>query len=120
MVERGFEIQDMLAVKRTQFIFPKRKTAEDQFSKDECLETMRIANLCIHVERAIKRVKGWHIFDQVLPLSIAGVVNEVWTVCCLLTKLVKACSYFSVSFCCHKYCRTSGRRQEKTQKNDPN
>ena len=85
MADRGFEIQDMLAVKRAQFIPPRRQSAEDQFSKDECFETMRIANLRIHVERAIKRVKGWHIFNQVLPLSMAGVVNQVWTVCCLLT-----------------------------------
>ena len=36
----------------------KRQAGEDQFSKDECFETNRIANLCIHVEHAIKRVKG--------------------------------------------------------------
>ena len=90
MADRGFEIQDMLAVKLAQlFIPPRRQSAEDQFSKDECFETMRIANLRIHVERAIKRVKGWHIFDQVLPLSMAGVVNQVWTVCCLLTNWQK-------------------------------
>ena len=90
MADRGFEIQDMLAVKQAQlFIPPKRQSVEQQFSKDECFETMRIANLRIHVERAIKRVKGWHIFDQVLPLSMAGVVNQVWTVCCLLTNWQK-------------------------------
>ena len=90
MADRGFEIQDMLAVKQAQlFIPPRRQSVEDQFSKDECFETMRIANLRIHVERAIKRVKGWHIFDQVLPLSMAGVINQVWTVCCLLTNWQK-------------------------------
>ena len=85
MADRGFEILDILALKQAQlFIPPKRQAVEDQFSKDECFETMRIANLRIHVERAIKRDKGWHIFDQVLLLSMAGVVNQVWTVCCLL------------------------------------
>ena len=70
MADRGFEIQDMLAVKQAQlFIPPKRQSVEDQFSEDECFETIRIANLRIHVERAIKRVKGWHIFDQVPPLA---------------------------------------------------
>ena len=88
MADRGFEIQDMLAVKQAQlFIPPKRQSVEDQFSKDECFETIRIANLHMHVERAIKRVKGFHIFDQVLPLSMAGVVNQVWTVCCLFLLL---------------------------------
>ena len=34
---------------------------------------MRIANVRIHVERAIRRIKGWHIFDGVIPLSLCGV-----------------------------------------------
>ena len=86
MADRGFDIQDLLATKQAQlFIPPQRQSAADQFSKEDCFETMRIANVRIHVERAIRRVKGWHIFDRVLPLSMAGVVNQVWTVCCLLT-----------------------------------
>ena len=37
MADRGFEIQDMLAVKQAQlFIPPKRQSVEDQFSKDDC------------------------------------------------------------------------------------
>ena len=80
----------MLAIKQAQlFIPPKRQSVKDQFSKDECFETMRIANLRIHVERAINRLQGWHIFDQVLPLTMAGVVNQVWTVCHLLTNWQK-------------------------------
>ena len=90
MADHGFEIQDMLAVKQAQlFIPPEKQSVEDQFPKDGCFETMSIANLRIHVEHAIKRVKGWHIFDQVLPLSMAAVVNQVWTVCCLLTNWQK-------------------------------
>ena len=62
MADRGFEIQDMLAVKQAQlFIPPKRQSVEDQFSKDECFETIRMADLCIHVERAIKRVTKAHL-----------------------------------------------------------
>ena len=86
MADRGFDIQDLMAAKQAKlFIPPKRQSTADQFSKEDCFETMRTANVRIHVERAIRRVKGWHIFDQVLPLSMAGVVNQVWTVCCLLT-----------------------------------
>lgn len=62
MADRGFEIQDMLAVKQAKlFVSSERQSAEDNFSKDECFETMRIANLRIHVERAIKRVKAWYM-----------------------------------------------------------
>ena len=46
------------------------------FTKEECFETMSIANVRIHEERTIKRVKAWHIFDQVVPLSIHGCINR--------------------------------------------
>ena len=31
---------------------------------------MRITNVRIQVERAIRRIKGWHIFGGVIPLSL--------------------------------------------------
>ena len=69
MEDRGFEIKDLLATKQVRlFIPPKRQSTMDQFSKEDCIETMRIANVRIHVEHAIRRVKGWHIFDQVMLL----------------------------------------------------
>ena len=81
MADRGFHIQDLMVAKQAKLFIPPKR----QSTKEDCFQTMRIANVRIHVERAIKRVKGWHIFDQVLPLSMAGVVNQVWTVCCLRT-----------------------------------
>ena len=88
MADCGFDIQDLMAAIKTSyklFIPPKRQSTANQVSKEDCFETVRIAIVIIHVERTIRHVKGWHIFDQVLPLSMAGVVNQVWTVCCLLT-----------------------------------
>ena len=91
MADRGFDIQDLLATKQVRlFIPPKRQSTMDQFSKEDCFETMRIVNVMIHVECAIRWVKGWHIFDQVMPLSINGVINQIWTVCCLLVNWQKA------------------------------
>ena len=51
MADRGFDIQDLMAAKPAKiFIPPKRQS--------DCFETMRIVNVRIHVERAIRRVKG--------------------------------------------------------------
>lgn len=59
MAGRGFGIQDLLATKHAQlFIPPSRQSPADQFSKEECFETVRIAYVRIHVERAIWCVKG--------------------------------------------------------------
>ena len=39
----------------------------------------------IHVERAIRRIKEYHIFDSDVPLSTLGSINQLYTVVCLLT-----------------------------------
>ena len=48
-------------------------------------ETQNIAHVRIHVERAIHRIKEYHLFDKVMPLNMAGTINQLWTVACLLT-----------------------------------
>ena len=78
-------VRDLIALKGTTLYNPlKRQSVKDQFTKEECYQTMVIANLKIHVERVICRIKGWNIFDQVIPLSMHGSIDKLWTVCCLL------------------------------------
>ena len=48
-------------------------------------EAKTIAKLRIHVEREIRRIKEYHIFDSPVPLSMVGTVNQIYTVVCLLT-----------------------------------
>lgn len=49
-----------------------------QLSKEDVFETQSIAHVRIHVERAISRVKSWHMFDQVITLSLYGSINQIW------------------------------------------
>ena len=85
LAEKGFEIHELTALRGgSLYIPPKRFSASDQFTENQCFETMSRANVRIHVERAIKRIKTWHIFNQVLPLSTYGSINQIWTVCALL------------------------------------
>jgi hypothetical protein len=39
--------------------------------------TQQIANKRIHVERAISKIKKFHIFDSPIPLTLAGTVNQL-------------------------------------------
>ena len=39
----------------------------------------------IHVERAIRRVKEYHIFDSPISMFLSGSDNQMWTVYHLLT-----------------------------------
>ena len=87
MTDEGFQIQDLLDTKKTKLVIPPflSKTKSLQFTSEEMTRTQQIARLRIHVERAMRRVKEYQIFDKVLPLSMAGSINQLWCICCLLT-----------------------------------
>ena len=41
MADRGFDIQDLMAAKQAKlFIPPKRQSTADQFSEEDCFETI--------------------------------------------------------------------------------
>ena len=83
MADRGFGVED-LAPLGIKLNMPARKSGL-QLTEAGVLRTQRIARVRIHVERAINRAKNFTIFDKVIPLSLAGSINQMWTVCCLLT-----------------------------------
>ena len=78
IADKGFTIQDLLPVGVSlnihHFWAVLPMSAED-------VKTQNIASLRIHVERAINKIKNFHIWDGVLPLSLFGIVNQMWTVC---------------------------------------
>jgi hypothetical protein len=85
MADKGFDVQDILAERGAILsVPPKRKPGQVQLSKEEIFETQQIACVRIHVERAIRRVKGWHIFDHEIPLSLYSSINQMWSICCML------------------------------------
>jgi hypothetical protein len=62
----------------------------DQLTESDVRQTQNIAAERIHVERAINKIKNFHIFDQAIPMSLFGSINQIWTVCALLTLLYHA------------------------------
>ena len=42
----------------------------------------------IHEERAIGKVRNFLIFSTRIPISSLGTINQLWTVCCLLSNLM--------------------------------
>ena len=63
MADRGFNIQEILACKRIKVNVPPFMNESGQFDESELLETRRIASLRIYVERAMERIKNYHILD---------------------------------------------------------
>jgi hypothetical protein len=85
MVDKGFLIQDLLEPLGCSLIIPPFLSANAQFNTQEVQTMNEIARLRVHVERAIQRVKEYHLFDKVIPLNLMGSINQIWTVCCILT-----------------------------------
>ena len=86
MVDKGFLIEGMLESVGAKLVIPAFLTASrSQFDEEEVKETQTIARLRVHVERAIRRVKSFHIFDRVVPMTMLGELDQIWCVCCLLT-----------------------------------
>jgi len=51
---------------------------------EDVVLTQEIESLHIHVEKAINKVKNFHIWDGVMLLHQFEVVNQMWTVCVIL------------------------------------
>lgn len=87
MADKGFTISDLLEPIGVGLNIPPFVGSRSQQEPSEVIATQEIASERIHVERAINKVKNFQIFNQVIPLSLAGSLNQMWTVCAMLTNL---------------------------------
>lgn len=86
MADRGFNIQDILAPKGVRVNIPPFMNPTGQFDEKELLETRRIATLRIHVERAMERIKNFHILDFIpITLCRGGMIDMIFFVCAMLS-----------------------------------
>ena len=89
MADKGFDIQDLLVKHGLLLNIPPFKGSTAlQFS--DVQKTQTIARVRIHVERVIGQVKRrYRILQSVIPLSTAGSIYQIWSVCCMLTNFRK-------------------------------
>ena len=83
MANKRFTIEDLLPL-GVSLNIPPFLGNKGQMSPEEVALTQTIASLRIHVERAINKVKNFHIWDSVVPFTLFGVVNQMWGVCAML------------------------------------
>ena len=84
MADRGFTIEEYTKILGIELIIPAFLRGRDQMTESEVITTQQIANERIHVERMIQRLKCYHIFDRVIPISMIGTLNQIISVCALL------------------------------------
>ncbi|CAC5411562.1 unnamed protein product [Mytilus coruscus] len=91
MTDKGFVLNNVLSGKGITVNTPPFLMNKGQITKQEVEETQTIARLRIHVERHIRRVKEFHLFDRPIPLSMVGSIIQIWTVANILT-LFRECN----------------------------
>lgn len=84
MADKGFVIEDLLKEKNVKLNIPPFLRS-NQFTAEQVEETQEIAAIRIHVERKIKRIKAYHIFDRSIPITLAPLANQMWAICAMLT-----------------------------------
>lgn len=85
MADRGFTISEHLEPLNVELIIPSFLAGQDQFTDKEVVRSQQIAHERIHVEQMIQRLKCYHIFDRVIPVSMLGSLNKIITVTALLS-----------------------------------
>lgn len=85
MADKRFIIQDLLTPIGVRLNIPPFLDSRTQMPADDVLLTKKIAQLRVHVERAIGRIKEYHILCSTLPAAMWDSINEVIYVCCMMT-----------------------------------
>ena len=87
MVNRGFDISDIVP-NGVIVNMPPFLAGRDQMTGVETQETMSIASLRMPVERAIGRIKTYHMLDGTLPNTLSSYALQIVKVCALLTNFL--------------------------------
>lgn len=85
MADKGFVLDKLLKGTGVSVVTPHFLCSDGQFTSSQIADNQKIASLRIHVERHIKRVKEYRLLQSTVPLSIAGSVNQLWTIANILT-----------------------------------
>lgn len=86
MADRGFLIRGELAMKGATLNIPPFSFGK-QMCSNATTKTRRIAQARIHVERAIGRLKSYAILQNVIPLQMKPLYNQILRVCAMLCNL---------------------------------
>ncbi|XP_063043741.1 uncharacterized protein LOC134438086 [Engraulis encrasicolus] len=87
MADRGFTIRDLLNERKVSLNIPAFTHRRKQLTNEEITRTRRVANVRIHVERAIQRLKVFKILSQTVPISMACKLDNILIICAGLVNL---------------------------------
>ncbi|XP_040894432.1 uncharacterized protein LOC121182145 [Toxotes jaculatrix] len=84
MADKSLEIKEILDGIGVNLVSLTFLGPNEQLNQDDITHTRTSGRLKIHVQKAISRIKEYHVFDDV-PSTLCASVNQLWTACALLT-----------------------------------
>jgi len=85
MADKGFDIHDDLKKLDLKLNIPPYLKDKVGFEEDDVIKTQTVARHRIHVERAICKIRRFRIFHSIIPVTMFGSINQIWSVACLLS-----------------------------------
>ena len=88
MADRGFNISELLDAKGVTLNIPPSLDKSGQLSECDRVKTCRIASVRVHVERAIGRIKNYHILESIpICISMHNIASHIFFVCSIFTNI---------------------------------
>ncbi len=87
MADRGFTITDLLYERKVKLVIPAFTKRGMQLSEEDTTNTRRIANVRVHVERVICRLKNFKILSQTVPINLTPKIDKILRICAVLCNL---------------------------------
>jgi len=84
MADRGFDIEKHLESFEIEVTIPDFLKGKLQFSADQLKNSENIAEVRVHVERAIQKIKSFKILDPPISLTLTPMLDSIWVVCSVL------------------------------------
>ena len=87
MADRDLQIKEELMLKFCALSVPPGARAKAQMTTAECKTIKDVANLRIHVKRAINRIQTFQILKSRLPITILHNIDDIVKTCAALCNL---------------------------------
>lgn len=87
MADRGFPISDELMAKHAELVMPPANKGATQMTTKQTKDTKKVANVRIHVERVIRRLKTFRFLVSTLDNKALRHGNDILSICAALTNL---------------------------------
>ena len=87
MADRGFQIKEDLLHYYCSLSIPPGARVKSQMTSGECKTAKEVANLRIHVERAINRLKEFKILKNTLSINMLPLVDDIIRTCASLCNI---------------------------------